>query len=136
MTRSCYTCTIVGDFMELQDVIRVRRSELGLTLEQIAKACGVGKSIVAKWERGEVKNIRRDNLKALSDVLQVSPLVLLDRAELDDVPSSPVSFTPEETDIISKYRVLDDRGKSNVRAVLDHEYESTTQKTDLLSGLA
>lgn len=68
--------------MELQDVIRARRAELGLTLEQVASACGVGKSIVAKWERGEVKNIRRDNLAALSDVLQVSPLVLMGREEL------------------------------------------------------
>lgn len=68
--------------MELQDVIRARRAELGLTLDQVASACGVGKSIVAKWERGEVKNIRRDNLAALSDVLQVSPLVLMGREEL------------------------------------------------------
>lgn len=67
--------------MELQDVIRIRRKELGLSLEQIAQSCGVGKSIVAKWERGDVKNIRRDNLASLSDVLMVSPLVLLEREE-------------------------------------------------------
>ena len=68
--------------MELQDVIKTRRAELGLTLDQVASACGVGKSIVAKWERGEVKNIRRDNLASLSDVLRVSPLVLMGREEL------------------------------------------------------
>lgn len=68
--------------MELHDVIRIRRAELGLTLDQVASACGVGKSIVAKWERGEVKNIRRDNLAALADVLRVSPLVLMEREEL------------------------------------------------------
>lgn len=72
--------------MELQDVIRIRRKELGLSLEQIAQSCGVGKSIVAKWERGDVKNIRRDNLAALADVLRVSPLVLMEREEF--VPNS------------------------------------------------
>lgn len=72
--------------MKLQDVIRIRRNELGLTLEQIAQACGVGRSIVAKWERGEVSNIKRNNIKALADVLQVSPLVLLDREELKPIP--------------------------------------------------
>lgn len=82
--------------MELQDVIRTRRAELGLTLEQVASACGVGKSIVAKWERGEVKNIRRDNLAALSDVLQVSPLVLMGREELytQNEESVPDGFIP------------------------------------------
>lgn len=78
--------------MELQDVIRIRRKELNLSLEQIAQACGVGKSIVSKWERGDIKNIRRDNLAALADVLQVSPLVLLGREEIqpnqyDNIPN-------------------------------------------------
>ena len=78
--------------MELQDVIRIRRKELNLSLEQIDPACGVGKSIVSKWERGDIKNIRRDNLAALADVLQVSPLVLLGREEIqpnqyDNIPN-------------------------------------------------
>lgn len=68
--------------MELCDVIKIRRSELGLTLAQIAEACGVGSSIVAKWERGEVTNLRRDSINSLADVLQVSPLTLLGREEL------------------------------------------------------
>lgn len=76
--------------MELQDVLRIRRKELGLSLDQIAQACGVGKSIVSKWERGDVKNIRRDNLAALADVLQISPLVLLEREDFtpSTIPSA------------------------------------------------
>ena len=76
--------------MELQDVIRIRRKELGLSLEQIAQSCGVGKSIVAKWERGDVKNIRRDNLAALADVLRVSPLVLMEREEFIPDPITDI----------------------------------------------
>ena len=76
--------------MELQDVIRIRRKELGLSLEQIAQSCGVGKSIVAKWERGDVKNIRRDNLAALADVLRVSPLVLMEREEFAPNPVTDI----------------------------------------------
>ena len=76
--------------MELQDVIRIRRKELGLSLEQIAQSCGVGKSIVAKWERGDVKNIRRDNLAALADVLHVSPLVLMEREEFIPNPITDI----------------------------------------------
>lgn len=79
--------------MELKDVIRIRRRELNLTLEQIANACGVGKSIVAKWERGEVTNIKRDNIVALADVLRVSPLVIMGRGSLDET-TIPPGFEP------------------------------------------
>lgn len=36
---------------------------------------------------------------------------------------------PDEAVIIAKYRSLDDRGKSAVRNVLDHEYESLAGET-------
>lgn len=83
--------------MELQDVIRIRRKELGLSLEQVAQSCGVGKSIVAKWERGDVKNIRRDNLAALADVLRVSPLVLMEREEFSPGQLQIHNLIPLET---------------------------------------
>lgn len=110
--------------MELQDVIRTRRAELGLTLEQIAQACGVGRSIVAKWERGEVTNLRRDNIKALADVLNVSPLVLLDREELP-TPDTAEKVSKAELNMLTKFRALDARGQSAVLAVLEHEYQAT-----------
>lgn len=72
--------------MKLQDVIRIRRAELNLTLEQIAQACGVGRSILSKWERGVVANLRMDNIKSLAVVLHISPLVLLG---CEDFPAPP-----------------------------------------------
>lgn len=72
--------------MELKDVIRTRRNQLNMTLEYIGKQVGVGKSTVAKWERGDITNIRRDNIEKLASVLRVSPLVLMGREELPDIP--------------------------------------------------
>ena len=109
--------------LELCDVIRIRRSELGLTLAQVAEACGVGSSIVAKWERGEVTNLRRDSIKALADVLQVSPLVLLDREELPTKPA-PFELSKTETYLLDKFRSLDSRGQSAVLNTLEHEYQA------------
>lgn len=54
-----------------------RRKELGLTLEEIAKSVGVTKGTVKKWENGYIKNMGRDKILALSDVLKVSPLDIL-----------------------------------------------------------
>ena len=95
--------------MELQDVIKIRRKELGLSLEQIANACGVGKSIVGKWERGDIKNIRRDNLAALSEVLNVSPLVLMGREELQNNDLDDI-----EQSLLNNFRKLNQDGQSKV----------------------
>ena len=63
--------------MEVGDLIKNRRKELGLTLEQVADQVGVSKSTVRKWETGYIKNMRRDRIAALSKVLNLSPIQLM-----------------------------------------------------------
>lgn len=57
--------------------IRERRKELGLTLEQVGQAVGVGRSTVRKWENGMIKNMGRDKISALAKVLEWSPIELV-----------------------------------------------------------
>lgn len=59
--------------MEIGKKIASRRKELGLTLEEVGNAVGVGKSTVKKWESGYIANMRRDKIAALAKVLQMSP---------------------------------------------------------------
>lgn|SRR5690606_22093478 len=54
--------------------LRERRMELGLTLEEVAKAVGVSKSTVLKWETGTIEDMRVNKAAALAQVLNVSPL--------------------------------------------------------------
>ena len=65
----------------IQDLLKKRRLELGLTLEEVADAVGVGKSTVRKWEVGLIQNMRRDNIQKLAEALQLSPLDLLEFQE-------------------------------------------------------
>lgn len=67
---------------EVAKKIFLRRKELGLTLEEVGDAVGVGKSTVRKWENGMIKNMGRDKIAALARVLQISPVEL--------VPGEPV----------------------------------------------
>lgn len=62
---------------EIANKIKARRLELGLTLEDVAKAVGVGRSTVRKWETGLIKNMGRDKIAALAKVLQISPVDLV-----------------------------------------------------------
>ena len=65
---------------EIANKIKARRMELGLTLEDVAKAVGVGRSTVRKWETGMIKNMGRDKIAALAKVLQISPVELVPAA--------------------------------------------------------
>lgn len=65
---------------EIANKIKSRRQELGLTLEDVAQAVGVGRSTVRKWETGMIKNMGRDKIAALAKVLQISPVELVPAA--------------------------------------------------------
>ena len=62
---------------EIANKIKSRRLELGLTLEDVGQAVGVGRSTVRKWETGMIKNMGRDKIAALARVLQISPVELV-----------------------------------------------------------
>ena len=73
----------------LSDILRLRRKELGLTLLQIAEAVGVSEATVQRWESGNIKTLRHENLARLADVLKLSPAALMG---WEDIPSSSNSI--------------------------------------------
>ena len=62
---------------EIANKIKARRIELGLTLEDVAQAVGVGRSTVQRWESGLIKNMGRDKIAALAKILQLNPVELV-----------------------------------------------------------
>lgn len=63
--------------MDFGAKIKSLRMELGLTLEEVGKIVGVGKSTVRKWESGQIANMRRDKIALLAHALQISPTELM-----------------------------------------------------------
>lgn len=63
--------------MELKDKILARRTELGLSLDQVADRVGVSKTTIMRWENGDISNMRRDKINKLAQALQVSPAYLM-----------------------------------------------------------
>ena len=80
---------------DLKDIIKQRREELGLTMEQVAAACGVSRPTVSRWESGEIKDVRREKIIALAKVLRVAPTFLLGYA--DGIEQSDISDNNEST---------------------------------------
>lgn len=78
MTLLYYNVTVVkkgGKAME--NILKTKRLEKGMTLEEVGKIVGVGKSTVRKWENGMIENMGRDKIVSLSKALGISPLKIL-----------------------------------------------------------
>lgn len=83
--------------MEFKDLIRNRRDEIGLTLEEIGKKVGVSKATVQRWESGSIKNVRRDKIAKLAKALQCTPAYLMGWEESDKSETA----IPDNFDIIT-----------------------------------
>lgn len=53
-----------------------------MTLEDVGKLTGVGKSTVRKWENGFISNMGRDKILKYSNALKISPMELVDPEHL------------------------------------------------------
>lgn len=95
--------------MEMKEIIRTRRTELGLTLEDVARRVHVSRATVLRWETGAIKNLGRDKIAALASALHVSPEFLLGWADDPsvkmelDLASATADLTPEETSSVLNY---------------------------------
>lgn len=60
--------------MQINEKLKELRHRKGLTLEQVGKAVGVGKSTVRKWENGMIKNMGQDKISKLAFALGTTPI--------------------------------------------------------------
>lgn len=61
----------------MQNILKDRRVELGLTMLQVAKEVGVSEATVSRWESGDIANMRRDKIAKLSKALKLRPSVVM-----------------------------------------------------------
>ena len=90
--------------MTIGDFIKKRRTELGLTLEEVGNATGVSKSTVKKWETGFISNMRRDRIEQLAKILKVNPVIFIED-EINDYDLAVSKYKNVSKDSIS-YRIL------------------------------
>lgn len=91
------------------DRIKNRRIELGLTLEELGKRVGVGKSTVRKWETGYIANMRRDKIAKLADALDVSPLYIMGIENPEEnEPAEEGKLTEKQSELLDLISSLSD----------------------------
>lgn len=95
--------------------IRKRRLDLGLTLEEVGTAVGVGKSTVRKWETGDIENMRTDKIAKLCKVLKITPEAFMG---WDELPKT-VRLTTSEQRLLNAYTMLKESADPKDRAAAD-----------------
>lgn len=63
--------------MEIKDLIKARRLELGMTMLDISKLVRVSEATISRWESGDIANMKRDKIVLLANALRVSPSVIM-----------------------------------------------------------
>ena len=103
--------------MDFGKIIKGRRHELGLMLEEVGDIVGVGKSTVRKWEAGMICNLRRDKIALLAKALRLEPVDLID---IENPPAErPPNLSPEEIQLVKAYRAANDHARSDALNTLE-----------------
>lgn len=89
--------------MNVGELIFKRRTELGLTLEEVGNAVGVSKSTVKKWEDGYISNMRRDKIAQLASILQVSPISFITEEEWNNSTAEFEKSLQADSEWLKKY---------------------------------
>lgn len=103
--------------MEVKDLIKAKRMEQHLTLQDVANYVGVNKATVQKWESGKIDQMRGPHVAKLGNLLHIHPAVLMGW------------MTPEEANQL----ITSDRAKRAIKDVFVHygilrEDEEVTQE--------
>lgn len=96
--------------MTLAELLKSRRKELSLTLDDIGRAVGVNRATVQRWETGNIAKMNRRHIAALSNVLSLDPTVFLHGNEV---------LLPDERALLEAFRSADPGTQSSVRKLLD-----------------
>ena len=110
--------------MDIGNKIRILRLQNNLTQQELSKIIGVSDKAISTWENG-TKTPRMGAIEKLSSYFGVSKSFLIEDSSSEQSVLSLI-LTPQESELIRKYRSLDLRGKKAVDDTINREYEFFT----------
>ncbi len=84
--------------------IKKRRKELNLSVDDVAKRLNKNRATIYRYENNDIENMPITVLNRLSEILKISPMVLMGW---------------EESSVQKKYNQLTDEQKNNIDLLLD-----------------
>lgn len=111
-----------GNFMNIGQLIRLKRKQKGMTQEQLGKAIGVSKMAISKYERNIVDNMGREKVIALSNLLDIPIVHFVDTFDIEETTFekiSPQEFYDEVRLILNKTYNLTEQQKQHLLNTLE-----------------
>lgn len=65
------------EIMQINEKIKNRREELGLTLQEVGEYLNVSKATIQRYESGEIKNLKQKTIAKLAEILKTTPAYLM-----------------------------------------------------------
>lgn len=108
--------------------IKELRTVKGINMREAAKMMNLPYTTYVGYEKGQ-REPTSEVLIQLADFYETTVDYLVGRTDTYKQVKYPATtaipdLTPDETDLLRKYRALDDAGRGRVRNVLDYEYNA------------
>lgn len=95
---------------DIGNLLKQKRKEKGLTLEQAGKLIGVSKVTYRDYELNNIKSARMDKLKAIANFLELSPEDLFNNEKLEQITRK--DFANEVASLLSKTDGINEQEKA------------------------
>ena len=102
---------------DIGTLLKLKRKEKGLTLEQAGKLIGVSKVTYRDYELNNIKSARMDKLQAIAAFLELSPEDLFNDEKLEQV--TPQEFRKEVVSLLNKTTNLNEHQRQHLINTLD-----------------
>lgn len=84
--------------MTVGERMKIRRKEIRLSVEELAKRLGKSKATVYRYENGDIENLPLDLLEPIAAALEVSPAYLMGWKE--EIEQKPVEAAERHIEMI------------------------------------
>lgn len=95
---------------DIGKLLKQKRKEKGLTLEQAGKLIGVSKVTYRDYELNNIKSARMDKMKAIADFLEITPEDLFNDEKIEQVTKQ--DFAKEVVSLLNKTDGINDQEKA------------------------
>ena len=119
--------------MSIGERLRRRRSELGMTLEEVAVLVGVTRATVQKYENGIIGNIPSDKIERLSAALRTTPAALMGWTEAAEAESAPAERENRPSRVARLYELANDHERQIIDTVLRPYEEQLERETKVVA---
>ena len=105
--------------MEVKEILKKRRLELGLTMKEVADKVGVSEGTISRWESGEIANMRRDKIISLASALKLTPSIVMGWEAPPEELTLYRKLRPDESHLLGNYNLLNDNGKDKAQEYVE-----------------